>query len=190
MVQFHISITDQCMYFFWSVLLGIVFGVLYELFRLIRITFCPNKIITAIIDIIYFMICAVLFFLYTLEYGQGMMRLFELIGAAIGLILYLITAGQAVSRILRIVITTIKRVLFFLFKWILKPFIFIGKKFYKLFGKIYAKIQKNIKNMIKNLKTPLKENTEMLYNDDVQDVKGSDKRGRKSKSKEKKQTGI
>lgn len=117
------EVCAQTLLFLSSVALGGVFGVLYDVFRLIRISLSAKKILTAVLDIIYAALCTVIFFLYSLDFGQGAPRLYYAAGALIGLVLYLVTVGLVMGKIMRFLISKIK----LLIRLILKPFALLFK---------------------------------------------------------------
>ncbi|NMA80074.1 MAG: hypothetical protein GX967_05455, partial [Clostridiales bacterium] len=81
---------------------------MYEVFRISRIAFNLSKVAIAVEDFIFFMICAVGVFAFSLEYGNGMIRLFFVIGALLGAILYLLTIGRLIFAASRGIIYAIK----------------------------------------------------------------------------------
>ena len=81
-----------------SVVMGVFFGLLYEVFRISRIAFNLSKITIAIEDFVFLMLCAIGVFAFSLEYGNGMIRLFFVIGALLGAILYLLTVGRLILQ--------------------------------------------------------------------------------------------
>lgn len=89
----------QTKYFFYSILLGVLIGIIYDFLRVIReAIWYGRKPKFYISDILIFIIAAFLFEIYTLAYGYGQIRYYALLGMCLGFILYLNTFGCITFR--------------------------------------------------------------------------------------------
>lgn len=145
------QVSAQTLIFLYSVALGGVFGIIYDIFRLIRISLSAKKYLTAVFDVLYFALITLIFFWFSMNIGQGATRLFHIIGAALGLVLYLVTIGLVMGKIMRFVISKIKWVLCLIFKPFAMIFKFIWNKTENIRKKpaeLLKKIKKNFKILL------------------------------------------
>lgn len=118
------TVSEQCTLFMLSVVLGLGIGVLYDVFRTLRIVFPPAAKKNAVFaeDIIFMVISGAAVFLYAAVLCRGQVRLFCVIGTFLGFLLYLATVGSIIVGIFRS----------------------IASAFAKLFGKIGKKNEKTM----------------------------------------------
>ncbi len=92
--------TIQTQYFLYSLILGLIVGVIYDVLRAIReaVEF-QRKPKFYLTDILIFIIAAFLFEIYTLAFGYGQIRGYALLGMGLGFMLYLHTLGAVSYRI-------------------------------------------------------------------------------------------
>lgn len=102
-IETFFTIPQQVFIFLCSVILGGALGMVYDVFRAIRIIFpfMGRKIPTAAADIIYMMIFGLAVFMLSALMGRGVVRFFCAAGAAIGAVLYLTAVGNTVTGLLR-----------------------------------------------------------------------------------------
>ena len=95
-----------------SVLLGIGLGIVFDIFRVIRIIFPPSrkKLPTALSDFLYSIIFGLAVFIFSASAGRGDVRSFYVVGALLGTILYIFTAGNTVTGIISAVCGFIGRI--------------------------------------------------------------------------------
>ena len=140
------SITSQAYLFVICFLCGVIIGIFFDIFRILRKSFKTPDLVTYIEDIIFGIITGVflIFILFVLNNGQ--LRFYIFFGLALGIILYLITLSKIFIKINVTVITTIKKIIikiltiiFYpckkIIKSILKPFrilIINTKKIFKI----------------------------------------------------------
>lgn len=92
----EISLQSQILIFVYSLLFGIILGVIFDLFRVADIIL--NVSIKRIFfeDILYFAIIGVLSFLFMIVVNKGEFRIFIIFGELIGFCLYHFTLGRIV----------------------------------------------------------------------------------------------
>lgn len=135
------TVREQTLLFLLTIPLGIVLGVLYDVFRALRVMFPPLRktIPTAVCDIIYFQLCGICIYLFSLIFARGEIRAFYWLGAAIGGALYLLTVGTVVIGIIRRVFGVIFGIIAFIKRH-------AGKIRSKISTKIESKVVSNVQN--------------------------------------------
>lgn len=164
------TINEQTEIFLLSVLLGGIFGVIYDVFRALRVVAPPLRgtAATAVCDIIFFMICGFGIYLFSLTFARGEVRGYYWIGALLGGIIYLMTAGTVVIGIIRAVFGAVSAAVILIYNWTNRNIIMPAVKFYtEIRTKIRNKFVSNAKKSAtkhKSKKNHLKNRPEILYN--------------------------
>ena len=96
-------------YFF---LLGIILGLLYDLFKLFR-NFIANNALIFFSDILYFVICSLLTFILSVYINSGIIRGFIFQGEFFGFIMYKYIFGGIILKFMGKILFGIKIVRFF-----------------------------------------------------------------------------
>lgn len=145
--------------FLLSFLIGIVFGAVYDVLRIIRIIKKHHKTVIFIEDFSFILFCAFWYFVFSTEMARGQIRLFILIGIFIGFTVYLLTVGSFTRRIA----VAIRSVYEKIEMWLKR----------KIFTPIYTNIKNKIvqsyisfKKRIKSRKKGLKVEKNVVYNED------------------------
>lgn len=160
----EISLTVQTQIFFLSVLFGIILGMFYDVFVVMRIVTKCDKSQVFFQDIIYFAISGLTNFTFILAVNNGEVRFFIILAEILGWILYYITVGKMIVKIVTFVVLKIRRFLSRVDKKIIVP---IKSKVRQMLKKVwnYIKVQPIfIRKNKKNLETTLKHNTNIVYN--------------------------
>ncbi len=134
-----LSLADETLLFLYSCLLGVAFGVIFDLFRAFRSIVASNKINVFIQDVLLFLIYSFLSFCFMIASTDGELRIFVLVGEAAGFIIYICTVSKPVMKLLKVVAKLIKKILIIIYKVFLRPFIYIFKKIFKGLKAIYQK---------------------------------------------------
>lgn len=82
--------------FGYSCLLGVGLGILYDIFRIIRMLINTRNITIFLQDIIYFIVSGFVTFIFVLGINEGQSRFYILAGEGIGWIVYHITLGEKI----------------------------------------------------------------------------------------------
>lgn len=142
----------QILGFLYSFVLGIIYAVIYDLFRTARII-KPHKNLTVFFeDVIFFSVISVATFIFLLSITNGEIRAYILFGIIFGFILFNRSASKYFIKGVKAV-----------FKLISKGISYISKYFYWLFGKIDILISIFFKNSSKFFKKGLKITNSLLY---------------------------
>ena len=135
---------------------GIIIGILFDIFRILRKTIKTNDIFTYIEDIIFWIMTGATILYNAFIFNNGEIRLFMLLAIALGCFIYMILLSSKVIKINVTIINYIKQILINILKIFALPF----RHIYKLLKKIllnpivvvfinlrnfYKKILKNIK---------------------------------------------
>ncbi len=160
------TINEQTELFLMSVLMGGIFGVVFDVFRALRVIFpaLRGKGATAVCDMLFFVICGMGMYIFSLTFARGEIRGYFWVGALLGGIVYLLTAGTVVIGIIRAVFGTVYKWLGRLFSLIFSPFARFGAK---IATKIRSKFVLNAEisgRKGKSVKKHLKSVPAILYN--------------------------
>ena len=144
----------QAYIFFIFILNGFLIGLLFDIFRILRKSFKTSDVVTAIQDILFWILTGSIILYSTFKFNNGELRGYIFIGILIGVIIYLllfsklfITVNILIINILKkiiyyILILPIKTIIKFLRKIILKPISFIFINLRKNLSKIKIKPKK------------------------------------------------
>ena len=125
------------------IITGIVIGILFDIFRILRKSFKTADFITYLEDIIFWILtgCIMLFSIFI--FNNGEIRGYVFIGIAIGIISYMLIISRFFVKISVSIIKFIKKILSY-------PIKLIKNIFTKIILKPTLKILKNIHNLTKN----------------------------------------
>lgn len=150
------AISGQVLIFFQSIVLGVIIGVFYEIFRIIRMAHENGRILIFFEDIIFFSVSSVVTFLFILTVNQGQIRFYIILGEIIGLTTYFLTMGVVVNKIFKLIIKMLKKILYFIYYITIRPIKllvqFICKKIKASIERKKIKINKRKEEKIKNKK--------------------------------------
>ena len=142
----EISISNQCITFIISIILGGILSLVYDLFRILRYILPENNILIGVEDIIYSLICGIFCMKYILWASSGKLRGYLIFGMVLGWIICHFSLSKIFFELARIIINIIS--------WIYK----------QTLGRILKLLLKILKNTCKILKKSLKDSRNLLYN--------------------------
>lgn len=182
-----VDISYQAFSFLLAVLLGAALGVVYDVFKVLRLVGLKGKVIVFFEDILFFLISTIAIYSYYMEITDGKARIYPVIAAVIGFWLYFKTVEKPVFWIVKTIYKGITISAEFLFKYMVKKPVklalkFLKKAFAPIYEFVYKKIIRNIIIFFKNL---LPKKDKMLYNVRRISKKGKEKRRHAQKSGEK-----
>lgn len=127
----EISLVYQIVAFGTSIGIGVALSLIFDFFKIIELTLGKKELKTFFVDVIYFIFCAFISFLYMMVVSSGEIRIFYMIGEVAGWFLYHLTVGKCIFSV-----------------WI-KLIFFLKKKFLKFKNFCNRRIQKlNLKNLL------------------------------------------
>lgn len=163
-----------------ALILGMQLGVVYDVFKILRIIGLNSKIATFFEDIIFFLVSTVSFFWFYMNVTEGKFRIYPVLVAVLGFFIYEVTLGKVVVFLMKKIVGAIKKAVKFLYKKLFYPiFSKISFLFYKLFSPIMKFLKNFFQNIIKISKNLLPKTRKMLYN-----VKWNEKREGERKKNE------
>ena len=137
----YMALAPSTLLFFYSILTGAVLGVVYDIFRILRIACPPKKIGIIVQDIIFALICIITTLMFFQFFTNGALRFFVLIGEFLGFLLYYLTIGVIVIKIARVIINIVKKIIYIVI-W----------PFRKIFGWIFSKLSPILNRFIQKLR--------------------------------------
>lgn len=105
------ELSDQTVYFLFSLVYGAVLSALYDIVRIIRFAGANKPIHIILSDVVYFVVCAFATFLYALPFNYGSVRYFVLFGEAVGFVVYRFTVGEVNSCIYQVIIAFFRKII-------------------------------------------------------------------------------
>lgn len=91
-------LSEQCLCFFASIILGFFLGLSYEGLRFFRTAIKHNRIFLSIEDFFFCIYCTFCLILLCYAYADGIIRWFVLFGSACGALVYFLTLGRFFVR--------------------------------------------------------------------------------------------
>ena len=153
-------IINQAQLFLIFTLNGVLIGLLFDTFRILRKSFKTKDFITYIEDILFWILTGLLLLYSIFTFSNGEIRLYMFMGVLIGCILYMLLISNhfikinvKIMLVLKKIIGKIIAILIFPLKVIFKPINFITINMKKFSIKEYKKIKKSIKTQKSKLHT-------------------------------------
>lgn len=153
-------ILNQANLFLIFTINGILIGLLFDIFRILRKSFKTTDFVTYIEDIAFWILTGIIILYSIFVFNNGEIRLFMFIGILIGIGFYILIFSKYFIKINVLIIKWIKKIINVIYNIIKIPFKFIFSiiskpikifviNIRKIIRQIYTKI---IKNNIKNVK--------------------------------------
>jgi len=150
--MWEINSNLQIATFLYSLILGVIFEIFYDVFRAMRKILSHKNIAVFIEDVVYFLVISLITFLFLLGFTNGEVRAYILFGIGVGFYLFY----KLFSRYILCFLT-------FITKWIFKVFSLILKAYKRSFSKIYEIIAVFLENSTVFWKKVLKNTARMVY---------------------------
>ena len=148
-------VTNQAYLFLIFIANGIIIGILFDFFRILRKTFKTSDIITYIEDLLFWILTGFVILYSIFTFNNGEIRLFMFLAIAIGIITYILLFSSYVIKINVIIINFLKNTVIKIFNFLSIPFRFfyriIKKVFFKPISFIIINIRKNSTNLLKKV---------------------------------------
>lgn len=152
-------IENQGYLFLIFVLNGVIIGLLFDFFRILRKTIKTKDFVTYIQDFLFWILTGIIILYSTFTFNNGEIRLFLFVGIIIGVTLYMLLISSYIIKIFVTIFNFIKKILGIPIKYIskilrkilFKPISFCIINFKKTASNIFNKIIKIFtKKTIKN----------------------------------------
>ena len=161
-------VTVQTMIFLRALAVGAVLGVVYDLFRIFRMTVRCGTVHIFVQDCIYYFFCGLVTFSFMLSSSAGQIRFFILLGELLGAVLYLTTLGVLVMKVSSGIIRFVRWLLGWIYKLTLQPVFRLFSWFFGIFGRwfgaFFGALGKSQKKLTKSVNLCLKHKASMMYN--------------------------
>ena len=114
-------INNQAILFLIFSLNGVIIGLIFDFFRILRKSFKTSNLMTSIQDIIFWIITgiSVIFFMY--NFSDGTIRFYMFLSLLFGFIIYILAISQYIIKIFVYIIKTVKTILNSIIKFITYP---------------------------------------------------------------------
>lgn len=154
-------ITNQANLFLIFGINGIIIGLLFDFFRILRRSFKTKDFITYIQDVLFWILTGFILLYSIFTFNNGEIRLFMFLGVAIGIIIYMLFISSYIIKINVAIIQFIKNIIIKIFNIIIVPF----KAIYNLVKKLFFRpISFFIINIRKSFTNCFKTNYKNLKN--------------------------
>ena len=137
-------VTNQAYLFLIFVLNGLLIGFIFDIFRILRISFKTKDFVTYIQDILFWLITGAIVLYSIFVFNNGEIRFYMFLGMAIGVILYILLFSKYIIKFNVQLINIIKIIIHKCLNIILVPITFIKKSLKKIFFKPISFITINI----------------------------------------------
>lgn len=174
-MTYLVDIPQQVRTFAYAIGFGFCIGILYDVFRMLRLLLCGGKNKAFLVsDILYALVAAVLTFLFALTLLNGGIRGYVLFGELLGFLIYYISFGAFVVRMTDKITAFLRRVFGRIFRAIAKPFRALYVACKRFYTKNVQKAQKRASFSAKKSKIHLKNIRDLLYNHHVRVYSGEE----------------
>lgn len=140
---------NQVYTFFIFILNGLLIGLLFDTFRILRKSFKFSNIITNLQDIIFWILSGLILIYSIFEFTDGELRLYIFLGILLGFIAYLLIFSKIYIKVCVDIILVIKKILYYT---LILPIEFILKTFKKL---IFNPIKNIIMIFFRKMSNPI-----------------------------------
>lgn len=143
-----LSLSYQATLFLSTIAIGGILGFLYDIFRILRITFPHPNFLIQLEDAVYWVLVVLTMFLFMLHKNYGEIRFFSVCGAFLGMLLYFFTLSLLVMAISGAVVSAIKWLLRLFLEILWTPFSLLLKVFRRPAKKMQQFASKKSKKML------------------------------------------
>ncbi len=158
------SLAQQTRLFLYAFGFGFILGILYDVFRTVRLIFSNSRIAAWVADIVYFLCVSVFTFGFVLVLNSGKLQGYVLMGEILGWLVYYFSTGSIAVRVSNAVIKAVRTVSYSAFSAAKRPFVFLGGKIKKKCRKTTVFFKKTLRKFKKNNKMLLQNQHNILYN--------------------------
>ncbi|QCX33755.1 spore cortex biosynthesis protein YabQ [Caloramator sp. E03] len=99
-----LPINTQIYYFLSTTVAGVIIGIMFDIYRIIRGFNNPNRLITAFSDLLFWIFAAIVLFIFFFITNNGELRYYTFVGIIIGLFLYFELISKFILKTLRVIL--------------------------------------------------------------------------------------
>ena len=133
---------NQAYLFLVFSLTGVIIGILFDFFRILRRTFKTSNFITYLEDVLFWILTGVLILYNIWYFNNGEVRIYMFLGIILGILIYMLTLSSILIKIFSMLFRMLINVLELPFKTIISVF----RKLITAIEKIFIKFSKKITN--------------------------------------------
>ena len=156
-------VSNQANLFLIFTIEGIIIGLIFDIFRILRKSFKTSDIVTYVEDILFWLITGIILLYTIFVFNYGEIRFFMFVGIFLGAMFYMLLISRYVIKISVTVIEILKKIITIIFKIIIFPFRFIYKILKKLFSKPICFCIINIKKIIRQIKMKINDKSTINF---------------------------
>ena len=154
------GVAEQTQIFLFSIGFGFLLGILYDVFRTVRMIISESKGFVLFMDLLYFLVCTFLNFCYILTVDYGKIRFYVVFAQILGWLIYYFSFGAVAIRFSRFVSKAVRGLAGLAFK----PINAVFKRIKLLYNKIFGFNKKIIRKFAKKTKFNLQKRQGIVYN--------------------------
>lgn len=140
--------------------LGFILGFLYDIVRLLRLICSKGKTFLFVTDMLFVIMSAVTSYLLYIAVNNGHIRVYLVAAQILGATVYRFTAGELIFSFFEKITLAVKKII----KTVFAPFLIFGRRVLGIMRKTIAKSGKILKKIQNKFKKPLKDDNDLLYN--------------------------
>jgi spore cortex biosynthesis protein YabQ len=183
------SLADQTKLFLYCLGFGFALGLLYDVFRILRLAFFGGQRWQLFAqDIVYAVVCTVLSFYFFLIAGDGALRFYTVGGEILGWLLYYVSFGTVAIRVSSWCVRGVQRVSAAVLRTLCAPFVWMGQKTTAGAKKIGNRGKTALRRAEKKLRFRLTCGGQMMYNGEASMPHRKKKRGQGETSADEKKS--
>lgn len=134
-------VENQTYLFIVFSLTGVVIGILFDFFRILRRSFKTSNIITYVEDVLFWILTGVLILYNIWYFNNGEIRIYMFLGIIMGLLIYMLTLSNIIVSLFSKILKMLIRILEIPFKTIISIFHKIITIIIKIFNKFTKKLK-------------------------------------------------
>lgn len=155
-------INNQAYLFLIFSINGLVIGLLFDFFRILRKTFKTKDFVTYLEDILFWILTGLILLYSIFTFNNGEIRLYMFLGILLGIIIYMLFISSYFIKINVVIINFIKSIVLKILSILILPFQYMYRLMKKIFFKpisfFIINIRKISTNFFKKLENSLKKN--------------------------------
>ena len=132
---------NQAYLFIVFSLTGVIIGLLFDFFRILRRSFKTSNIITYFEDVLFWILTGVLILYNIWYFNNGEIRIYMFLGIIMGVLIYMLTLSNIIISLLSKILNSIVKVLELPFRTLFSIF----HKFFTVIMKIFNNFPKKLK---------------------------------------------
>jgi spore cortex biosynthesis protein YabQ len=145
-------VNSQAFLFGIFIVNGLIIGIIFDFFRILRRSFKTGSVLTSLEDIIFWIIVGAIVLYSIFTFNNGEIRGYMFLGISLGIAFYMFTISSFIIKINVKIIKFIKKILFIILNIIIKPLKTVIKICRKIILKPITFIIINIKKLRINRK--------------------------------------